>query len=103
LLSSVAFPSASLDSNYIVLTYRQRTGGTGTVGVDYTAAGLTYTVQVSDTLTGIWQSSAALVEFVPGSRISNGDGTETVSVRMKQVVTGATQKFMRLALIPATP
>ena len=101
--ASVVFPSASLDSNYIVLTYRQRTGGTGTVGVDYTAAGLTYTVQVSDTLTGIWQSSAALVEFVSGSRISNGDGTETVSVRIKQVVTGATQKFMRLALIPATP
>jgi hypothetical protein len=97
--ASVAFPAASLNNGYLVLTYRERTGGAGTVGVDYTAAGLTYTVQVTDDLAGTWQSSAVLVELVPGSRVDNGDGTETVSVRLKQTLSSATRKFVRLVLV----
>jgi len=97
--ASVAFPAASLNNGYLVFTYRERTGGTGTVGVDYTAGGLTYTVQVANDLAGTWQSGTALVEQV-GAAINNGDGTETVSVRIKQAITGSTQKFVRLVLLP---
>jgi parallel beta-helix repeat protein len=101
--SSGIFPAASLASDYIVLTYRQRIGGTGAVGVNYTANGLTYLVQMTDDLAGTWQSGPAFVELVPGGRVDNGDGTETVSVRFKQFVTGTAPKFMRLILVPTTP
>ena len=98
--ASVAFPAPSFDNDHLVLTYRQRTGGTGTVGVDYTADGVTYTVQIANDLTDPWQSGAEFVELVSGSRVNNGDGTETVRVRIKQAATGWSQKFMRLVLIP---
>jgi parallel beta-helix repeat protein len=97
--ASVASPVGSVDNDHLVLTYRERTGGTGTVGVDYTAGGLTYTMQVANDLAGTWQSGTALVEQV-GAAINNGDGTETVSVRIKQAITGSTQKFVRLVLLP---
>ena len=100
--ASVAFPTASINAGYMVLTYRERTGGTGTVGVDYTAAGLTYTVQVTTDIAGTWQSGAALVEIVPGTRVDNGDGTETVTVSLKQTLSSSTRKFVRLVLTPAT-
>jgi parallel beta-helix repeat protein len=100
--ASVAFPAASLDSDHLVLTYRERTGGTGTVGVDYEAGGLIYTVQVTDDLAGAWQSGATLVELVPGSRVNNGDGTETVSVRIKLTVSSAAKRFLRLVLTPTS-
>jgi len=95
----VAFPVGSVDNDHLVLSYRERTGGTGTVGADYTAGGLTYTVQVANDLAGTWQSGTTLVEQV-GAAINNGDGTETVSVRLKQAITGSTQKFVRLVLLP---
>ena len=97
--ASVAFPVGSVDNDHLVLSYRERTGGTGTVGADYTAGGLTYTVQVANDLAGTWQSGTTLVEQV-GAAINNGDGTETVSVRLKQAITGSTQKFVRLVLLP---
>lgn len=99
--ASVFFPTASLNASYAAITYRERTGGTGTVGVDYTAGGLTYTVQVASELGGAWQSGSSLVELVPGSRVDNGNGTETVSVRLKQPVAQTTVKFMRLVLTPS--
>jgi hypothetical protein len=40
-----------------------------------------------------------VVELVPGGRVSNGDGTETVSVKIK-LPAGATSRFVRLDLIP---
>ncbi|MEI8043799.1 MAG: hypothetical protein WCL11_20480, partial [Verrucomicrobiota bacterium] len=101
--ASVAFPAGSIESDHIVLTYRERLGGTGTVGVDYTADGVTYTVQVASDLNSAWQSGSSLVELVPGSRVNNGDGTETVSVRLKQTLSNSTRKFVRLVLTPVTP
>ena len=73
------------------------------MGVDYTAAGLTYAVQVTTDLAGTWLSGAALVELVPGTRVDNGDGTETVSVRLQQTLSNSTRRFVRLVLTPATP
>jgi len=97
----VAFPTGSIENDRLVLTYRQRTGGIGAVGVDYTAGGVTYTVEVTDELGGTWQSGTSLVELVPGSVVNNGDGTETVSVRLKLPVTSAPMRFARLVLTPA--
>ena len=93
------FPSASISSDHLILTFRERTGGTGMVGVDYTTGGVTYRVEVSDSLAGPWNSSTSFVEQA-GPAANNGDGTETVNVRLKQNVPGTTQKFMRLVLIP---
>jgi hypothetical protein len=44
-------------------------------------------------------TGTTLVEQV-GAAINNGDGTETVRVHIKQAITGSTQKFMRLVLLP---
>ena len=57
-------------------------------------------MQVADSLAGNWQSNAELVELVPASRVNNGDGTETVSVRLRLATPSAAQKFVRLVLIP---
>lgn len=100
--ASVTFPVGSQENDHLIITYRERAGGTGTVGVDYMAGGLLYIVQVADDLLGSWDSGSDLVELVPGSRINNGDGTETVSVRIKQSLSGTTQKFIRLILIPTS-
>lgn len=97
--ASVFFPAGSVDNDHLVLTYRQRTGGAGVVGVDYTAGGLTYVVQVADNVTGPWQSGSSFVELI-GPRVANGDGTETVRVQLKQTVPAASRKFIRLVLIP---
>ena len=97
--ASVAFPSPSLIEGHLVLTYRQRTGGVGTVGVSYAAGGYLYRVEVADTLTAPWSSGTTLVEPI-GPTIDNGDGTETVTVRLKQVVSGTAQNYLRLVLVP---
>jgi hypothetical protein len=93
-------PTHSSDATHLVLTFRQLAGGNGVVGVDYAAGGLVYTVQVTEAIGSAWLSGAAVAEFVPGSRVLNGDGTETVSVRVK-LPTGTGSKFVRLALRPA--
>ena len=61
-LSSVEFlPVVSESAGILQITYRQRTGGTGTVGVDYTIGGLQYTVEVSPDLSaGSWDSGSTI-------------------------------------------
>lgn len=59
-------------------------------------AGITYLPQVSSTLgPGSWFSGSDRVE-VFGSPIVNGDGTETVRLRLKQSVEDAPKQFIRL-------
>ena len=65
------------------------------MGVNYTASGFLFRVEVADTLDGPWASNTSLVEQI-GAATSNGDGTENVTVRLKQPVTGSIQRFMRL-------
>jgi hypothetical protein len=95
-------PKASIvvigGGRYLQLTYRQRTGGTGTTGVDYTVGGITYAVEVaSELLPAAWESSGALVEAI-GSPIDNGDETVTVTVRVRDPVSGDPAKFARLRI-----
>ena len=84
------------DPGQLSLTYRQRRGGVGTVGVDYVAKGLMYAVEVSDTLQqGSWISGSNFVEMVD-QPVDNEDGTETVTVRLKVPYINANRYFMRL-------
>ena len=70
-------------TNGMVFQYRRRTGGTGSVLGPYTVEGITYHVQLTDSLQTIaWQTNSSLLESV-GTPTANGDGTETVSVRYK--------------------
>ena len=98
-LSSVEFlPVVSESAGFLQITYRQRTGGTGTVGVDYIVGGLQYTVEVSPDLSaGSWDSGSNLVENI-GTPVDNLDGTETVTVRLVESIDGQSRKFLRLEI-----
>ncbi len=86
-------------NQYLTITYRQRSGGTGTIGVDYTAAGVIYGVEVSDTLSPLsWNAGTAWVEAV-GLPADNGDGTQTVIVRRKLPLGDTPKSFIRLRAI----
>jgi len=64
-------------------TFRRRRGtGTGTTESGYTVDGITYTLKVSTSLsTTNWQTGSAAIQQV-GTPTNNGDGTETVTVRL---------------------
>ena len=80
------------------ISYRQRSGGSGTIGFDYTAAGLRYTVDSSPSLEpDSWVSGSDILEIV-GTPTDNFDGTETVTVRIKDTVTAGDRHFLRLTI-----
>lgn len=85
------------EQTFLELEFRQLRGGSGTVGLDYTAAGVRYAVEVSPTMAeGTWQAGADLVAAV-GAPIDHGDGTETVRVRVRNPLSAtAGRVFARL-------
>jgi hypothetical protein len=95
--ASAAFPLPAIVDDHLIPRFRVRSGGTGTVGVDYTAGALTYRVQVADSPSGPWVSGTGVVEQV-GLATDNGDRTETVSIRLRESLSGIARKFMRLIL-----
>ena len=100
--ASQSLPTASVvedtGSDYLTISYRRLQGGIGTTGVNYTAGGVRYTVQYDVDLTGPWSSGG--VEQV-GPAISNGDGTETVTVRVLTPIDVQDTLFMRVLVIRA--
>lgn len=81
----------------VCISYRERRGGVGTVGVDYTAGGVRYTVETTDDLSAqVWPSGTGAVVAV-GLPTDNGDGTETVAVRRRVSGIG-TNGFLRVVL-----
>lgn len=86
---------------YLELGYRQWSGGSGAVGVDYQAGGSLFRIQVSSDL-GIvsWASGEHLVEAV-GVPVDHGDGTETVTVRVLPSAGIANAAFARLVIYGA--
>jgi hypothetical protein len=58
-----------------------------------TADGITYTVEYDGDLADPWSTGSVLPV---GSPVENGDGTETVTVRLTTPVTVAVRQFMRL-------
>jgi hypothetical protein len=94
--NSFAQPGSS--NNYPTLTYRQLAGGTGTIGVDYTAMNITYTVEFKDNLiSGQWQSGTNVVRQA-GAQIPNNDGTETVTVQAQTPISTPQVKLLRLMI-----
>jgi hypothetical protein len=64
-------------------SFRRRGGsGTGSTETGYTVDGVTYTLKASPTLTTPnWQTGSNVIQQV-GTPVNNGDGTETVTVRI---------------------
>jgi hypothetical protein len=78
--------------------YRQREGGVGELGENYTADGLTYTVEASSDLQ-IWVPYTQTAVFKESSvRQTNGDGTETVTltIGLDGVLVPNGRAFLRL-------
>jgi hypothetical protein len=83
-------------SQYLSITYRRLHEGTGTSGIDYTVGGLVYCVEYDNDLVGPW--SLGSVTQV-GAAIDNGDGTESVTIRLNAPVVGPhTSQFIRLGI-----
>ena len=83
----VASFTAGVDANeHLTLSYRRRIG----------APGVSYIVETSTDLNS-WNSSAAHVEEI-GIPSSNGDGTETIQVRVVEPVATDPTRFIRLQI-----
>ena len=86
------------NGTYVGITYRQRIGGMGRTGIDYTAAAVTYRVEDSGNLAeDSWKTIATLLNPI-GEPRDNGDGTETVSVEFAFPI-DVGRRFLRLKLI----
>ncbi len=100
---SVKLPTSAImddgGTDYPSISYRRLKGGTGTTGVDYTVDGLVYTVEYDTDLVGPW-NSGSVVQV--GSAVDNGDGTETVTVRVTSAVATESKQFIRVKVV-ATP
>ena len=83
---------------HLALTYRQRAGGLGTPGMGYTADGIAYHVEVSSTLeAGTWHAGAEWFDLA-GPVHNHGDGTETVTLRLKPPLGPDAPTFLRLRI-----
>jgi len=73
----------AVSTNAPSFSFRRRIGsGTGTTESGYTVDGITYTLKASPTLTTpSWQTGSSVLQQV-GTPVNNGDGTETVTVRI---------------------
>ena len=84
---------------YLELTFRRRTGGVGDAATAYTVDGITYLPQANLGLDESgWQSGAGLFVAV-GAPVNNGDGTETVAVRVRSPLGSNARIFVRLRVV----
>lgn len=101
--SSADFPYARIESipgESGTFTYDQISGGSGTIGIDYTASSLRYRAEFSTDL-GTWHSGSEAVEWT-GEKVILPQGTERVTVRYIGPGAGtSTRLFVRLAVEPA--
>ncbi len=74
---------SSSGTNGPLFSFRRRSGtGTGSTESGYTVDGITYTLKASPSLSSAnWQSGSSVIQQV-GTPVNNGDGTETVTVRI---------------------
>lgn len=90
--------------NDLLFSYRRTQAinpgdASGTTGNGYSLYGITYTVEASTTLTG-WQPAHDLMTMTPeGSPVDNGDGSETVILRLTPPANSGNQWFARLRVI----
>ncbi|MGC9450240.1 MAG: S8 family serine peptidase [Oceanipulchritudo sp.] len=81
-------------SAYMAITYRQRMGGTGTIGVDYAADGISYVVQYDNDLTDPWsEGGVTIVEVLDDTP---DPGIQTVTIRLTTPASPTQPQFIRL-------
>lgn len=85
--------------DYLAMTYRQLTGGTGANGVDYTVDGMKYTVEYDADLIAPWSTGGITVVSVTGP----ASGVDTVTVRLNTPVSASERQFIRLAVEAVAP
>lgn len=92
----------SSGDRYIELKLRRRKGGSGSMveSSGYTVDGIRYMVERSSTLgEEDWHSGTELLEIV-GAPVDNEDGTELVTVRIKQALGESQKDFIRFRVQP---
>jgi len=100
LLPTAALVETSPGARQLEFTFRQRTGGIGTMGAGYATAGITYTVQTSADLNpASWTEDNSGFQIV-GTPVANGDGTETVTVTVRLNGPLNDKRFVRLKVTP---
>ena len=87
----------------LLFTYRRLRGinlgdASGETGNGYSVYGLNYTVQASNNLTPWASAAASLAMQVEGAPVDNGDGTESVMVRLTPPSTSNSDWFVRLRI-----
>ena len=85
----------------LLFTYRRLRGinlgdASGETGNGYSVYGLNYMVQASNNLTPWSSAAASLAMQVEGAPVDNGDGTESVMVRLTPPSTSNSDWFVRL-------
>ncbi len=83
-------------ANALIVHFREKTGGLGVPGIDYTVNGVRAVLQTSTDLGHDWVSASGTAAL-EGTPIDEGDGTETVAVRVPIPPSGR-QIFVRLSL-----
>lgn len=83
-------------SDYLTLTYRQLMDGTGGFGVDYTASGMTYTVEYDSDLEDPWDNGNIAVISVQDDTPFHG--MQTVTVRLTTPMGPGVTQFIRLSV-----
>ncbi len=76
-------PKAIHLGNDVAIAYRRLKGGSGVTGISYTAGGISYRVQVSETLKALEWNAGSDYFDVEGTPTDNGDGTETIQLKLK--------------------
>lgn len=89
--------------NFLKFSYRRLRDigvdeSVGQTGIDRTYRGVTYTIEVTDDLEiGIWRRGAGQFTII-GSPVDNGDGTETITVRLLNPIETAPRQFVKLTV-----
>ena len=76
------------------LSWRQRSGGTGTVGIDYVWQSTGITLEFSTNNLTSWISASGY-DISPVSTVKNSDGTDNVTVQMLSPMTNQSRLFWR--------
>lgn len=83
---------------HVYFILRQRSGGTGTPGIDYTVDGIRYRAETTPHLDASeWHHGSEWFELA-ATPTENGDGTETVILRLKAPVAPGAPAFIRLRI-----
>jgi hypothetical protein len=93
----------SITPGDLLFTYRRLRGinlgdASGDTGNGYSIYGLNYTVQASNNLIPWTSASASLAMQVEGAPVDNGDGTESVMVRLTPPSNSNSDWFVRLRI-----